>query len=190
MKIRDIEEAMRVMGFFPTIDASTYVSYVNTINGTMTIHINVESTPVISAYIGGKKLPRYKVPKYHNSLGNLIGSMELFINRCQPLEPISSAINTRNLAQKIARVKSSNIWGYTINVKDNKSKFGDVLVQFKDKFGGPGDVYIYYDVPVMLYRRWHSAASKGHFFWVYIRNNFKYSKLTGDKKGKLDNAVN
>ena len=24
----------------------------------------------------------------------------------------------------------------------------------------------------------------------YIRNNFKYSKLTGDKRGKLPNAIN
>lgn len=103
---------------------------------------------------------------------------------------ITAAINTKNLAKDMIRVKSSNVWAYNINVKDKKSKFGDVLVQFKGPDGGPGDIYIYYDVPVLTYRRWHSAPSKGHYFWQYIRNFFKYSKLTGDKRGKLHNAVN
>ena len=67
---------------------------------------------------------------------------------------------------------------------------GDMLVQFKGPKGGAGDIYLYYDVPVMLYRRWISAPSKGHFFWKYVRNNFSYRKLTGDKKGKLPNAIN
>lgn len=103
---------------------------------------------------------------------------------------INAAINTRDLTKNMVRVKSSNVWSYTMNTKTAKDKFGDVLVQFKGKDGGPGDIYIYYDVPVLTYRRWHSAPSKGHYFWKYIRNYFKYSKLTGDKKGKLDNAIN
>ena len=79
---------------------------------------------------------------------------------------------------------------YKINIKRNGDKFGDVYVQFKGKNGGPGDIYVYYDVPVRTYRRWVSAPSKGHYFWQYIRNNFKYSKLTGNKRGKLENAIN
>lgn len=98
--------------------------------------------------------------------------------------------SSRKLSEDMVRVKSSNLWSYKMNIKDNKSNVGDILVQFKDVNGGPGDIYIYYDVPVVIYRKWQSAMSKGHFFWVYIRNNYKYSKLTGDKKGKLSNAVN
>ena len=103
---------------------------------------------------------------------------------------ILAAISTRDLSKNLVRVKSSNVWAYTINVKDRKSKTGDVLCQFKGKNGGPGDIYIYYDVPVKLWKKWLSAPSKGHFFWAYIRNNFYYSKLTGDKRGKLQNAIN
>ena len=103
---------------------------------------------------------------------------------------ILASINTRDLMKNMVRVKSSNVWSYAMNIRNRKDKFGDVLVQFKNKAGGPGDVYIYYDVPILLYRRWQSAPSKGHFFWVYIRNNFKYSKLTGNKRGVLPNAVN
>ena len=91
----------------------------------------------------------------------------------------------------IVRVKSSNVWGYNINIRDRHDKTGDVYVQFKaDKTGGPGDIYVLYDVPISLYRKWVTAPSKGHFYYVNLRNNFKYSKLTGDKRGKLPNAVN
>ena len=103
---------------------------------------------------------------------------------------IFAAVNTKDLVKNIVRVKSSNIWGYSIHIKKYGDPTGDVVVQFKGKNGGPDDVYIYYDVPVKLYRKWITAPSKGHFFWVYIRNNFMYSKLTGDKRGKLKNAVN
>lgn len=103
---------------------------------------------------------------------------------------INAAISTRDLAKNLVRVKSSNMWAYTINIRDRKSKVGDVLVQFKGPKGGPGDVYLYYDVPISLWRKWLSAPSKGHFLWKYIRNEFLYRKLTGDKKGKLRNAIN
>lgn len=103
---------------------------------------------------------------------------------------ITAAISTCDLLKNLSRVKSSNVWGYTINIRQAKDKTGDVLVQFKGNKGGPGDVYIYYDVPVVVYRRLVSAPSKGHFIWQYLRNNYKYSKLTGSKKGVLPNAVN
>lgn len=105
-------------------------------------------------------------------------------------KPVLAAINTKNLASDLVRVRSSNVWAYGLNIKDRKDKTGDLVVQFKNRTGGPGDIYIYYDVPTILYRRWQSAPSKGHFFWVYIRNNYKYAKLTGDRKGKLPNAIN
>lgn len=112
---------------------------------------------------------------------------------CNPSDSktvVQAAISTRDLARNLVRVKSSNVWAYTINIRDRKDKTGDVLVQFKGPKGGPGDIYIYHDVPVLLWRRWLSATSKGHFFWENIRNVFPYRKLTGDKRGKLKNAIN
>lgn len=103
---------------------------------------------------------------------------------------VMAAINTKNLAQNLIRVRSSNVWAYGMNVRNNGDKTGDLIVQFKDKNGGAGNVYIYYDFPVKMYQRWQSAPSVGHFFWQYIRHNYKYSKLTGNKRGVLPNAVN
>jgi hypothetical protein len=103
---------------------------------------------------------------------------------------ITASISSREITRNMVRVRSSNVWSYAIDIKKNGDNFGDVYTQFKGKNGGPGDIYVYYDVPVKLYRKWVSAPSKGHYFWQYIRNNFKYSKLTGDRRGKLRNAVN
>lgn len=104
--------------------------------------------------------------------------------------PIIASISSRDLTKSMVRVKSSNIWSYNINIKDIKDKTGTVYVQFKNKKGGPGDIYCYYDVPINVWRKWLSSPSAGHYFWKYIRNRMKYSKLTGDKKGKLKNAIN
>lgn len=106
--------------------------------------------------------------------------------RVSPIYAASSRKNTRD----IIKVKSSNMWGYTADIRDYNSKFCTLYIQFKDTYGGPGDVYAYYDVPVSVYRRMHTAPSKGHFFWNYIRNNYKYAKLTGDKRAKLANGIN
>ena len=103
---------------------------------------------------------------------------------------VCAAISTKNLAEDLIRVKSSNVWAYGMNVRDASKGIGDVIAQFKNSIGGPGDIYIYYDVPVKIYRKWVSTPSKGHFFWKFIRNRYKYSKLTGDKRGKLSNAIN
>lgn len=103
---------------------------------------------------------------------------------------IFAGISSKDITKSMVRVKSSNVWSYTINIRNRGDKVGDVYVQFKGDRGGPGDVYVLYDVPVNVYRKWVSAPSKGHFYWQYLRNNYKYSKLTGDKRGKLPNAVN
>lgn len=96
-----------------------------------------------------------------------------------------------NFSKDLIRVKrSSNVWAYGVQVSNENRKVGNIYVQFKGKNGGPGDVYVYYDVPVQLWRRFLSAPSCGHFVYKYLRNNFLYSKLTGDKRGKLKNAVN
>lgn len=96
---------------------------------------------------------------------------------------------TKDFAKKLKNVDSSNIWSYAFQPKDNV--FGDMLVQFKSRDGGPGDIYIYYNVPNKLWHRFYLARSKGGFFWQYIRNNMKikYAKLTGDKRTHLPHGL-
>lgn len=94
---------------------------------------------------------------------------------------------TQDFVKKLARVKSSNVWSYAFQPKDEKQ--GDMLMQFKRKDGGPGDIYIYYNVPSKLWQRFVAAPSKGHFMWEYIRNVFTYAKLTGDKRTHLPNGI-
>ena len=94
---------------------------------------------------------------------------------------------TQDFVKKLARVKSSNVWSYAFQPKDEK--VGDMLTQFKAKNGGPGDIYIYYNVPSKIWQRFVAAPSKGHFFWQFIRNVFTYAKLTGDKRTHLPNGI-
>lgn len=104
---------------------------------------------------------------------------------------VFAAITSRDISSTMSRVKSSNIWSMTIDIKDRKNKFGDLYIQFKGTNGGPtGGIYKYYDVPIKIYRAFITAPSKGHFFWQYIRNVYKYSKLDGNKRGVLPNAIN
>lgn len=98
--------------------------------------------------------------------------------------------SSRDLAKEMIRVTSSNVYGYSIDVPNSKSGVGNVYVQFKNKHGGPGDIYVYYSVPMQLFRKWITAPSKGKFVWKYLRFGFMYSKLTGNKRGVLPNAVN
>ncbi len=129
-------------------------------------------------------------------LDNVMSSTQFI--KCSSLlefkEYIRAASNNRSardITRNLVRVKSSNIWAYAIDIKDRHDKTGTVYVQFKGKNGGPtGGLYCYYDVPITIWRRFISAPSKGHAFWVLIRNNYRYSKLDGDKRGKLRNAVN
>lgn len=103
---------------------------------------------------------------------------------------IKAGMSSRDLTKDMIRVKSSNVWAYNINVRKNGDSTGDLYVQFKGDNGGPGDIYVYYDVPVKVYSRWGSAPSKGHYFWQHIRGKYKYAKLTGDKKTKMKGGVN
>ena len=97
--------------------------------------------------------------------------------------------SSKQMTENLVRVRSSNVWayGYDIQLGEN---IGNLYVQFKAKNGGPGDAYEYFAVPLKFWRRFLSAPSKGHYFWKYIRNKFKYRKLTGDKKAKLANGIN
>ncbi len=112
-----------------------------------------------------------------------------FINYTFDKRAINCSISSKDLIKQLTRVKSSNLWGLAID-STSKSKTGNMIIQFKGKNGGPGDIYMYFDVPFLVYRRFQSAPSKGHYFWQYIRNNYKYRKLTGNKRGVLPNAVN
>ena len=96
---------------------------------------------------------------------------------------------TRDFTKQLMRVSSSNVWSYAFQPKDEN--VGDMLVQFKGRKGGPGDIYIYYNVPNKLWHRFYLADSKGGFFWKHIRNNVKirYAKLTGDKRTHLAHGL-
>ena len=143
-----------------------------------------------------------KTHRYFKSLSDMFRAVESAIARTGKhifrqhsvsvnyFQKITAAINTKNLASQLQKVSSSNVWAYGLFTRSRKDRYRDLIVQFKAKEGGPGDIYIYYDVPFTLFRRWQATQSKGHFFWKHIRNYFKYSKLTGDKIGKLPNAIN
>lgn len=94
---------------------------------------------------------------------------------------------TQDFVKKLARVKSSNVWSYAFQPKDERT--GDMLMQFKRKDGGPGDIYIYYNVPNKIWQRLVASPSKGHSFWQLIRNVYTYAKLTGDKRTHLPNGI-
>lgn len=105
------------------------------------------------------------------------------------LSTIIASLSTKEIVKNMKRVKSSNIYSQTINVHDPENKVGDVYIRFH-KNGVPTWTYVYYDVPIKLYRKWLAAPSKGSFFWHNMRHNFYYTKLDGDKYGKLKNSIN
>ena len=96
---------------------------------------------------------------------------------------------SRDITNHMIRCRSSNVWGYAFDIQDGEDT-GTLYMQFKNATGGAGDIYRYYEVPWKIYQKLVVAPSVGHSFWKNIRNRFAYSKLTGDKKGKLKNAVN
>lgn len=97
--------------------------------------------------------------------------------------------DSREITKNMIRVRSSNVWSYAFDIEQGYD-LGTLYVQFKDERSRPGDIYRYYGVPYKIYHKLVAAPSKGHAFWKYIRNKYQYSKLTGDKRGKLKNAVN
>ena len=103
---------------------------------------------------------------------------------------IKASISSKEITKNLVRVKSSNIWAYCIDLKRPTDKTGNVYVQFKSASGGPEDIYVYFDVPLVIYRRWLGTPSKGHYFWQYIRGKYNFAKLTGDKRTKQKGGVN
>lgn len=173
ISIKDYVEAMSILGF----TASTTNTYT--------------SSDIICTYRGNCITIRHSHAVFATTkVANAIRFIEctMQVGRCAM--PITAAINTKNLAKNLIRVRSSNVWAIGFNVRNQGDKAGDLIMQFKNPNGGAGDLYIYYDVSIKDYRRLLNAPSVGHQFWVSIRNNYKYSRLTGSKKGVLPNAVN
>ena len=130
-----------------------------------------------------------KVCKRYYSSGNLFASKQIVAKSYQNRHDTSrrNKTTTQDFVKKLARVKSSNVWSYAFQPKDDK--VGDMLMQFKASNGGPGDIYIYYNVPSKIWQRLVAAPSKGHAFWQLIRNVYTYAKLTGDKRTHLPNGI-
>lgn len=161
------------------------------------------SSPAIDVYRDGKLIRSFtdglRCTEYLDRIVNrnifssvILRGTELRSILCAKSNPRRSndARNARQATQNLVRVKSSNVWARGIEIKDRKAKEGDVYMQFKGKNGGPGDVYVYYNVPIATWRRILAYPSPGSSVWKFLRNNFLYSKLSGDKRGKLPNAVN
>ena len=203
----EIEDALTSIGFTRATeqfwqDIPVYKMSVDGDEHTIDIVVLVfEDALALQLYVDGLRLPESRVPKVSNDIGKLLKTVDRFLAKYDmsifaftELDATQSkaimAASTRELAQKLMRVKSSNVWAYYLNVKNYGDDKGDLLVQFKARNGGPGDIYIYYDVPIRVFHRWQSAPSKGHYFWQYIRNVYQYHKLTGNKRGVLPNAIN
>lgn len=198
----DLKEAMTLLGFTEwTSKTSDMITYTRSdkvkdknVNTMVFLDPNGEMSITQTVNGNSKKLvytPTTDVATILKRVEHLLNKLDIQVFEfIDASKEVFAAINTKDLAKKLVRVKSSNVWAIGINVRHQGDTTGDVLAQFKGKNGGPGDVYIYYDVPIKVYNRWVAATSIGHFFWKYIRNNFMYSKLTGDKRGKLRNAIN
>lgn len=206
MMDEELEWAMEIFGLAKEDTHNTWSNVFEDSKGVQyTVKVNRSPSGLlhIDAFKSDKKLAQSSVGPDTYDVDKLFRIIDSFMRKhglesiesCELMDSmyrkeITAAISTKDLTKGMVRCKSSNVWGYNINIRDKKSPTGDMLMQFKGKNGGPGDVYIYYDVPVRLYRRMHSAPSKGHFFWVNIRNTFSYAKLTGNKRGVLPNAIN
>lgn len=196
--VKEFAEAMHILGFYQIDDAFSMNRTVgkSKVSASAILQGN---TAVLKYWINGRKISSSTEKSIEASMLSIENTLaeygwtafESAKTPCRRmLQNILAAINTSDLSSKLFRVKSSNVWAYRLFMRNRKDKTGDLIVQFKSREGGPGDVYQYYDVPFTLFRKWQATTSKGHFFWKYIRNYYKYSKLTGDKRGKLANAVN
>ena len=196
--VKEFAEAMHILGFYQIEDAYSMNRSVGKSKVSASAFLQGDSI-VLKYWINGKKVNGSTEKSIEASMLAIETTLaqygwtafESAKTPCKRMvQNILAAINTQDLSSRLFRVKSSNVWAYRLFMKSRKDKTGDLIVQFKDRNGGPGDVYQYYDVPFTLFHKWQATTSKGHFFWKYIRNYYKYSKLTGDKRGKLANAVN
>lgn len=173
LKYNDYQDCMELFGFEKQ-DTNIY-----------------KSGDISCSYRGNNLIIKHNTTVYATTdFGRAILFIEAAMQVTTETLPIMAAINTKNLAQNLVRVRSSNVWAIGFNVRKAGDNVGDLIIQFKNKNGGAGPVYIYYDVNVKVYRRFINSTSKGHFVWTDIRNNYKYSRLTENKRGVLPNAIN
>ena len=194
----DFKEAMHILGFYQVEDAYEMRSTSGSTKISASATLSKDSIS-LKFSVNGKRIASASKQSIEDAILCIEETLSKYgwssfypvQSSCRRVaQSILAAINTSDLSSRLFRVKSSNVWAYRLFMRDRHDKTGDLIVQFKARDGGPGDVYQYYDVPFTLFRRWQATTSKGHFFWKYIRNYYKYSKLTGDKRGKLANAVN
>lgn len=198
LKIQEYIEAMQFMGF-KSIAKKHYSASISTELGVCRIVASYHKDNIRIITCGSKGSSIKTVDNVADAIKAIERSYDKYMysilenvafTAISDRKAVMAAINTKNLAQNLVRCKSSNVWAYGMNIKDKKDKTGDLLMQFKGKNGGAGELYIYYDVPITVYRRMMSQPSVGHFFWTQIRNVYKYSHLTGNKRGVLPNAIN
>jgi hypothetical protein len=154
----------------------------------------------VNCYIDGEKVSASKLPQSTSNVGETLKNIEgmlkeycgisVFADASElPKDVILAASTSRDVTKDMVRVRSSNIWSYKFERPNKKDRNGTLYVQFKNKNGGAGHLYAYYDVPFTVYRSWQSANSKGHYFWQHVRNVYPYNKLTGDKRTKLPHGL-
>lgn len=143
----------------------------------------------LELFTDGEELVKF-IDEITNSLHCEVLSSEDIKYAMSSRTTVLASISSRELTKNMVRVRSSNVWAYCINIKDRKDKEGDVLVQFKGPKGGAGDIYIYYGVPLNIWRKILASPSKGHAVWQYLRGKYTYAKLTGDRKTKMRGGIN
>lgn len=187
----DMQDAIQLMGF-DTIDYNFYrrVDDLSTHNQLIMYAILSDHMVEVSMYKDAIEVDykQFTEPtEFIDYIEHTLQSNDIVYMEAVQFSEIMCASNSRDMAKRLQRVKSSNVWSYAFSPKDNK--VGDMLMQFKNKDGGAGDIYIYYDVPNKVWRQLVGAPSKGHAFWKLIRNVYTYAKLTGDKRTHLPNGI-
>ena len=166
----DFIDAMKLLGLEKSTDAfydneDVYTLSTVTDSGSdMYIRvIKYPDTIAVDYWINNKRLPNSAKPADTLNIARTIRNIERMMNKYgynifantaivdrQNRFVVMAAASTKDATKNLVKVRSSNVWAYGMNIKDRKSKVGDLLVQFKDTQGGPGDIYIYYDVPIIV----------------------------------------
>lgn len=198
MSYTEMLEAIKIMGF-ESLEMNFFRRIEDLDNGSqLTIYCEVFDDCIqVDVYEDGNSVnsETFRIPiKFIDFITDTLNSRGIEDVKLVPFDSSTSIfaksedrLSTREMMKKLIRVKSSNLWSYAFQPKDYNT--GTMMIQFKGASGGPDDVYVYYDVPTKLWQKFVAAPSKGHFLWEYIRNVFKYSKLTGDKRTKLPNGI-
>ena len=107
--------------------------------------------------------------------------------KAKPTEKISRVFSPRwetKLAQHAVAHKpfgtEQNIYGESTAIHSmgyNPDKRVLILTFWKYKQKGPGGTYLYYNVPLEVWKALQLASSKGRYFWYFIRGRFNFRRL-------------